>query len=68
MTVVGDFYPLDERSHVHGMLAIVWAVSAVIGPLDEPPHSPRMAESCNIDYTATVSVKARAANECAKLA
>jgi EmrB/QacA subfamily drug resistance transporter len=33
MTVVGDLYSLEERSHAQGMLAIVWAVSAVIGPL-----------------------------------
>jgi hypothetical protein len=32
MTVVGDLL-LEERSHAQGMLAIVWAVSAVIGPL-----------------------------------
>src|SRR3984885_8290285 len=32
MTVVGDLL-LKERSHAQGMLAIVWAVSAVIGPL-----------------------------------
>jgi EmrB/QacA subfamily drug resistance transporter len=33
MTVVGDLYTLEERSRAQGMLAIVWAVSAVIGPL-----------------------------------
>jgi len=33
MTVVGDLYSLEERSRAQGMLAIVWAVSAVIGPL-----------------------------------
>lgn len=33
MTVVGDLYTLEERSRAQGMLAVVWAVSAVIGPL-----------------------------------
>jgi EmrB/QacA subfamily drug resistance transporter len=33
MTVVGDLYPLEERSRALGVLAVVWAVSAVIGPL-----------------------------------
>src|ERR1700754_953393 len=33
MTVIGDLYTLDERGHAQGMIAIVWAVSAVIGPL-----------------------------------
>jgi len=33
MTIVGDLYPLEERSRAMGMLAIVWAVSAVAGPL-----------------------------------
>jgi EmrB/QacA subfamily drug resistance transporter len=33
MTVVGDLYTLEERSRAQGKLAIVWAVSAVIGPL-----------------------------------
>ena len=33
MTLVGDLYSLEERSRAQGMLAIVWAVSAVIGPL-----------------------------------
>src|ERR1700754_1882060 len=33
MTVIGDLYTLDERGHAQGMLAVVWAVSAVIGPL-----------------------------------
>jgi EmrB/QacA subfamily drug resistance transporter len=33
MTVVGDLYSLEERSRAQGMLAVVWAVSAVIGPL-----------------------------------
>jgi EmrB/QacA subfamily drug resistance transporter len=33
MTVVGDLYSLEERSRAQGVLAIVWAVSAVIGPL-----------------------------------
>jgi EmrB/QacA subfamily drug resistance transporter len=33
MTVVGDLYRFEERSRAQGMIAIVWAVSAVIGPL-----------------------------------
>jgi MFS family permease len=33
MTVVGDLYTIEGRSRAQGTLAIVWAVSAVIGPL-----------------------------------
>lgn len=33
MTVVGDLYTLEERGRAQGMLASVWALSAVIGPL-----------------------------------
>jgi EmrB/QacA subfamily drug resistance transporter len=33
MTVIGDLYPLEERSRAQGMIAVVWAVSAVVGPL-----------------------------------
>lgn len=33
MTVVGDLYKLEERAKVQGVLASVWAVSAVTGPL-----------------------------------
>ncbi len=33
MTVVGDLYKLEERAKVQGVLASVWAISAVIGPL-----------------------------------
>jgi EmrB/QacA subfamily drug resistance transporter len=33
MTVIGDIYTLEERSRAQGKLAIVWAVSAVVGPL-----------------------------------
>ncbi|SDR52964.1 drug resistance transporter, EmrB/QacA subfamily [Rhizobiales bacterium GAS191] len=33
MTVVGDLYTLEERGKVQGLLASVWASSAVIGPL-----------------------------------
>lgn len=33
MTVIGDLYKLAERSRAQGMIAIVWAVSAVTGPL-----------------------------------
>jgi multidrug resistance protein len=32
-TVVGDLYKLEERAKVQGVLASVWAISAVIGPL-----------------------------------
>jgi EmrB/QacA subfamily drug resistance transporter len=32
MTVVGDLYTLEERPRVQGLLAGVWAMSAVIGP------------------------------------
>ena len=30
MTVVGDLYTIEERGRAQGMLAIAWAVSAVI--------------------------------------
>lgn len=33
MTVVGDLYTMQERPRVQGLLAGVWATSAVIGPL-----------------------------------
>lgn len=33
MTVVGDLFPLEERGRVQGLIASVWAFSAVIGPL-----------------------------------
>ena len=33
MTVVGDLYRLEERAKVQGVLASVWAISAVTGPL-----------------------------------
>ncbi len=33
MTIVGDLYAIEERSRAQGMIAIVWAVSAVVGPL-----------------------------------
>jgi EmrB/QacA subfamily drug resistance transporter len=32
-TVIGDLYKLEERGRVQGMLASVWGMSAVIGPL-----------------------------------
>jgi len=32
-TIVGDLYMLEERGKVQGLLASVWASSAVIGPL-----------------------------------
>jgi EmrB/QacA subfamily drug resistance transporter len=32
-TIVGDLYKLEERAKVQGVLASVWAISAVIGPL-----------------------------------
>ncbi|OWJ65533.1 MDR family MFS transporter [Inquilinus limosus] len=33
MTVVGDLYKLEERGRAQGLMASVWATSAVIGPL-----------------------------------
>src|SRR6195952_4404649 len=33
ITIVGDLYKLEERARVQGVLASVWATSAVIGPL-----------------------------------
>jgi EmrB/QacA subfamily drug resistance transporter len=33
MTLIGDLYTLEERPRVQGVLAGVWATSAVIGPL-----------------------------------
>jgi EmrB/QacA subfamily drug resistance transporter len=33
ITLVGDLYRLEERGRVQGMLASVWAGSAVVGPL-----------------------------------
>ncbi|MFC0692612.1 MDR family MFS transporter [Paraburkholderia humisilvae] len=33
MTVIGDLYTMEERGKAQGMIAIVWAVSAVVGPL-----------------------------------
>ncbi len=33
MTVIGDLYKLEERARVQGVLASVWAISAVTGPL-----------------------------------
>ncbi|MEK1886926.1 MAG: MFS transporter [Phyllobacterium sp.] len=33
MTVVGDLYKLEERARVQGVLASVWAISAVTGPV-----------------------------------
>jgi EmrB/QacA subfamily drug resistance transporter len=33
MTIVGDLYTLEERGKVQGVLASVWATSAVVGPL-----------------------------------
>ncbi|HEY9348163.1 MAG TPA: MDR family MFS transporter [Inquilinus sp.] len=33
MTVIGDLYKLEERGRAQGMMASVWATSAVIGPL-----------------------------------
>ena len=32
-TIVGDLYKLEERAKVQGVLASVWAISAVVGPL-----------------------------------
>jgi EmrB/QacA subfamily drug resistance transporter len=33
MTVIGDLYKLEERGRSQGMIAAVWAVSGVLGPL-----------------------------------
>ena len=33
MTVIGDLYKLEERGRAQGLMASVWATSAVIGPL-----------------------------------
>jgi EmrB/QacA subfamily drug resistance transporter len=33
ITVIGDLYKLEERGRVQGMMASVWAVSGVVGPL-----------------------------------
>jgi EmrB/QacA subfamily drug resistance transporter len=33
MTVIGDLYKLEERGRAQGMMAAVWAVSGVLGPL-----------------------------------
>jgi EmrB/QacA subfamily drug resistance transporter len=32
-TIIGDLYKLEERGRAQGMMAGVWAISAVIGPL-----------------------------------
>jgi EmrB/QacA subfamily drug resistance transporter len=32
-TVIGDLYKLEERGRVQGMMASVWGISAVLGPL-----------------------------------
>jgi EmrB/QacA subfamily drug resistance transporter len=32
-TIIGDLYKLEERGRVQGMMASVWGISAVIGPL-----------------------------------
>ena len=34
MTIVGDLYAPQERGKIQGYLASVWAVSAVVGPMD----------------------------------
>jgi EmrB/QacA subfamily drug resistance transporter len=33
ITVIGDLYKLEERGRVQGMMASVWAISGVLGPL-----------------------------------
>lgn len=33
MTIVGDLYKVEERGRVQGLIASVWAFSAVVGPL-----------------------------------
>jgi EmrB/QacA subfamily drug resistance transporter len=32
-TVIGDLYKLEERGRVQGLMASVWGISAVVGPL-----------------------------------
>ncbi len=32
-TIIGDLYKLEERGRVQGMMASVWAISGVVGPL-----------------------------------
>jgi EmrB/QacA subfamily drug resistance transporter len=33
MTIIGDLFKLEERGRVQGIMATVWAASAVVGPL-----------------------------------
>jgi EmrB/QacA subfamily drug resistance transporter len=33
MTIIGDLFKLEERGRVQGVMATVWATSAVVGPL-----------------------------------
>jgi MFS family permease len=33
ITVIGDLYKLEERGRVQGMMASVWAISGIVGPL-----------------------------------
>jgi EmrB/QacA subfamily drug resistance transporter len=33
ITIIGDLYKLEERGHAQGMMASVWAISGVLGPL-----------------------------------
>ena len=33
MTIIGDLFKLEERGRVQGIMATVWATSAVVGPL-----------------------------------
>ena len=33
MTIVGDLYPIEKRGRIQGLIASVWAFSAVTGPL-----------------------------------
>lgn len=33
MTIIGDLFTLEERGRVQGIMATVWATSAVVGPL-----------------------------------
>ncbi len=33
MTIIGDLFKLEERGKVQGVMATVWATSAVVGPL-----------------------------------
>ena len=33
ITIIGDLYKLEERGRAQGMMAGVWAISGIVGPL-----------------------------------